>query len=50
MNFTIDAINLLCGIRKDSTEDGVCYGHILAALHVTVVEFLRDDNNKVYIF
>lgn len=46
MNFTVEAINMLCDMRNDHQLDLTCYGHLLAAYHVTVVEFLRDKNNK----
>lgn len=47
MNFTVEALNLLCEMRQEGGLDLSCYGHLLAIFHVTVVEFLRDSNNKV---
>lgn len=46
MNFTVEALDLLCDMRKTNDVDLSCYGHLLATFHVTVVEFLRDSNNK----
>ncbi|XP_033763027.1 uncharacterized protein LOC117344391 [Pecten maximus] len=46
MQLTMQSIDLLCQLQKEPTTTLECVQHVLAALHVTVVDILRDQNQK----
>ncbi|OWF51043.1 uncharacterized protein LOC110449729 [Mizuhopecten yessoensis] len=48
MQLTLQSINLLCQLKHEVTTTPECIEHVLAALHVTVVDILRDQNQKEY--
>lgn len=45
-NVTKEAIDLICKLKKDADLDINCFEELLISLHVTVVDILRDQNNK----
>lgn len=45
-NFTKEAIDLICKLKKDENLDINCFEELLISLHVTVIDILRDQNTK----
>ncbi|XP_060073541.1 uncharacterized protein LOC132553323 [Ylistrum balloti] len=46
MVLTLQSINLLCQLKQEVTTAPECLQHVIALLHVTIVDILRDQNQK----
>ncbi|XP_053373860.1 uncharacterized protein LOC123531268 [Mercenaria mercenaria] len=45
MKLTMEALQLVCGLREDTNLNITCYTHVISALHVTLADILRNNVN-----
>lgn len=46
LNFTLEAVRLMCAIRDMTSSNLQCTAQVLSSLHVTIMDILRKENEK----
>lgn len=46
LNFTLEAVRLMCAIRDMTSSNQQCTAQVLSSLHVTIMDILRKENEK----
>lgn len=46
LNFTLEAVRLMCAIRDMMSSNQQCTAQVLSSLHVTIMDILRKENEK----
>lgn len=46
LNFTLEAVRLMCAIRDMMSSNQQCTAQVLSSLHVTIMDILRRENEK----
>ncbi|KAK3101624.1 hypothetical protein FSP39_004973 [Pinctada imbricata] len=46
LNFTSDAVDLLCTMRSSGPPEIPCFQQTIAALHVSIMDIVRQENKK----
>ncbi|WAQ94149.1 hypothetical protein MAR_006620 [Mya arenaria] len=47
MEYTVDALQLICDLKQNPSLTSECYKHALAALHVTLADIMRRNESSL---